>query len=285
MRPDDIAYYAQLASILEASAPKPGNVSPGHDFSDTKYTDFVIAGIAIGDACEKAAQKGSEAEIGKLIKEAVIESSKWHTGRNTNLGIAMLLIPLCAAAGMSLSKGNDFRDNIMPIIKGTTHHDTLELYSAIRRSNLGGLGSAKRLDVTNRNSDREIKKDDINMFSVMKVTKDNSIARELTTSYDISFNVGYKAIVDSYDNNLKDAIVHSHLTILSKYPDSLIARKNTMEIAEKVSKDAKAVLEGNLDITDFDAGLRSEDNRLNPGTTADIVASSIFIALLKGDLL
>ena len=57
-----------------------------------------------------------------------------------------------------------------------------------------------------------------------------------------------------------------------------------MEAAEKVSADAGAVLEGIMGIDEFDASLRSEDNRLNPGTTADIVASSLFIALFEGDL-
>ena len=39
---------AQLACILEASAPKPGNVSPGRPFEDLRYEDFVASAIAIG---------------------------------------------------------------------------------------------------------------------------------------------------------------------------------------------------------------------------------------------
>lgn len=296
MEVEDIAFYASLASVLEASAPKPGNVSPHNDFTDTKYEHFVIAGVALGDSALKAAGRGfdagkgkikiSEIKIGELINEAVVESSKWHSGRNTNLGIAMLLIPLCASAGMALSGGNDYRGNIDPILKGTTYKDALGLYEAIRHANLGGLGSSKRLDVMNPDSDREIKKDGINLYQIMKLTKDNSIAEELTTSYDVSFNVGYPAIVDSISNNsIGDAIVHAHLTILSKIPDTLIARKNGIETAEKVSEDARAVLGGKMSIHDFDASLRSPDNRLNPGATADLVASSLMIALLGGDIL
>lgn len=296
MKLEDIAFFASLASVMEVSAPKPGNVNPEHDFSDTKYTDFVIAGVAIGDSALTAAGRGyesgngdieiSEIKVGELIKEAVFDASKWHSGKNTNLGIAMLLIPLCASFGMALSKGNDFRSNIDPILKGTTCFDTLAMYEAIRHTDLGGLGSSKRLDVMNPDSDGEIKKDGINLFSVMKMTEDNSIASELVTTYDISFNAGYPAIVDSIlDKGISDAIVHAHLTILSKIPDTLIARKNGLEVALKVSEDAKKVLEGKMDIHDFDASLRSPDNRLNPGATADLVASSLMIALLKGDIL
>jgi triphosphoribosyl-dephospho-CoA synthase len=296
MEIEDIAFFAQLASILEVSAPKPGNVNRVHDFADTKYEDFVIAGVAIGDPAAKAAERGYRAGngaidisgicIGELIKEAVFGAQEWHSGKNTNLGITMLLIPLSASAGMSIARGNEFRENIKPIIKGTTYRDTLSLYEAVRHANLGGLGSSRRLDVNNPDSDRQIKKDGINLYQIMKVTEGDSIAKELVTSYDISFNIGYPAIKKaSAGESISDSIVHGYLTILSKIPDTFIARKNGMDTAEKVSEDAGAVLEGRMNIDDFDASLRSEDNRLNPGTTADLVASSLFIALLKGDLM
>ena len=40
---DDIASAAQLACLLEASAPKPGNVSPGRHFHDARYEDFLAS--------------------------------------------------------------------------------------------------------------------------------------------------------------------------------------------------------------------------------------------------
>ena len=44
----DVAAAAQLACLLEASAPKPGNVSPGRHFADARYEDFLASAIAIG---------------------------------------------------------------------------------------------------------------------------------------------------------------------------------------------------------------------------------------------
>jgi triphosphoribosyl-dephospho-CoA synthetase len=35
-------------------------------------------------------------------------------------------------------------------------------------------------------------------------------------------------------------------------------------------------------LADFDASLRGPDNRLNPGTTADLVAGTLLAALLCG---
>src|SRR2546422_10727536 len=46
----DVAAAAQLACLLEASAPKPGNVSPFASFRDATYEDFLASAAAIGPA-------------------------------------------------------------------------------------------------------------------------------------------------------------------------------------------------------------------------------------------
>lgn len=293
MKIEDIAICAQLACILEVSAPKPGNVNRLHDFVDTKFEHFVSSGVAVGRPVFKVAERGYRAGkgeigpedigVGEFIKEAVFEASRWHGGMNTNLGISMLLIPLGASAGMSLAKDNDLQENIDPIIRATTYKDALNLYEAIRHANPGGLGDSEYLDVNDPDSDRKIAEDGINVYQIMDATEGDSIARELVTSYDISFNTCYPAIVEAYSKgNINAAVVHAFLTTLSKVSDTLIAKKNGIAVAEKVSEDARAVLEGNLNLTEFDSSLKSEDNRLNPGTTADLVASSLMIALLRG---
>jgi triphosphoribosyl-dephospho-CoA synthase len=49
MASSEVAAAAQLACLLEASAPKPGNVSPGRNFSDLAYVDFLASAAAIGE--------------------------------------------------------------------------------------------------------------------------------------------------------------------------------------------------------------------------------------------
>jgi len=39
----DVGTAAQLACLLEVSAPKPGNVSPGSHFGDTRFEDFLAS--------------------------------------------------------------------------------------------------------------------------------------------------------------------------------------------------------------------------------------------------
>jgi triphosphoribosyl-dephospho-CoA synthase len=74
---------------------------------------------------------------------------------------------------------------------------------------------------------------------------------------------------------------------MAAFPDSLIARKLGLPVAEDVQNRVKHVLSlGGLDTTDgrragveLDAHLRSNGNKLNPGTTADLVAACLFVAL------
>ena len=40
--------------------------------------------------------------------------------------------------------------------------------------------------------------------------------------------------------------------------------------------------DGTRSLADFDASLRGADHRLNPGTTADLVAATLLAALLTG---
>ncbi|HXT49299.1 MAG TPA: triphosphoribosyl-dephospho-CoA synthase, partial [Gemmatimonadaceae bacterium] len=91
--PAEITAAAQLACLLEASAPKPGNVSPGVSFHDTRYEDFLASAAAIAPAFLDIDRQS----IGNTIRRA-IESTRAWTDANTNLGIVLLLAPLAHAA-------------------------------------------------------------------------------------------------------------------------------------------------------------------------------------------
>jgi triphosphoribosyl-dephospho-CoA synthase len=87
-------------------------------------------------------------------------------------------------------------------------------------------------------------------------------------------------------------VVQLYLEVLAQVPDTLIARKRDMVTARQVSQQAQQVLQaggvfnepGRQAITHFDASLRqAADNSLNPGTTADLVAATLFAALLLGE--
>ena len=91
---------------------------------------------------------------------------------------------------------------------------------------------------------------------------------------------------------MRDAIVELHLKLLDRAPDTLIARKRGADAAARVSAGARDVLAaggvrtaaGRRALQRFDASLREHGNALNPGTTADLVTATLFVALLEGRL-
>jgi triphosphoribosyl-dephospho-CoA synthase len=79
-----------------------------------------------------------------------------------------------------------------------------------------------------------------------------------------------------------DAIVSLHLGLLAAHPDTLIERKAGAAAARAVTRAATEVRAGTRSLQDFDVSLRGSDHRLNPGTSADLVAATLLAALLSG---
>src|SRR2546428_3471544 len=88
----DVAAAAQLACLLEASAPKPGNVSPFASFRDATYEDFLASAAAIGPALLMAGERS----LGTTIRAGVEATARWGPS-NTHLGLVLLLAPLARA--------------------------------------------------------------------------------------------------------------------------------------------------------------------------------------------
>ena len=86
-------WCAAVASILEATARKPGNVSPDRSFSDLSYDDLCNAALAMVPALDR----GEKTSLGGMIKNAVIYSRS-KTISNANLGIILAIYPLAAAS-------------------------------------------------------------------------------------------------------------------------------------------------------------------------------------------
>lgn len=280
-----IACMGQLACVLEASTEKPGNVTPTHDFEDTTYGDFLAGSIALGPALEEAALRGclaglgeialKEVGVGELMLRGVKDVHASHSGGNTHLGALMLMVPIAAGAGLCLSKGSRFPKLPLEeakIIESSTLRDSQNLYSAIELCGAGGLGRLvrKRLPFS----------------KLMEVSaKRDRIAEELSNGLLITFGKGLPYLENCLQkkprSDMRESILWTYIYLLSKYPDTLIAKKRDTETAKEISCKAKEVLNKRLSIEEFDLLLRSSGNDLNPGTTADIVSAVVFLYLLK----
>jgi triphosphoribosyl-dephospho-CoA synthetase len=89
----EIAAAAQLACLLEATAAKPGNVSPGIGFVDLSCEDFLASAAAIGGPLSGAGDR----PLGTTVRLAIDATRRWCSS-NTNLGMVLLLAPIARAA-------------------------------------------------------------------------------------------------------------------------------------------------------------------------------------------
>jgi triphosphoribosyl-dephospho-CoA synthase len=272
----NVAAAAQLACLLEASAQKPGNVAPLRHFVDARYEDFLASAVAIGPALQEAGSR----PLGETIRDAVQATRLW-TASNTNLGIVLLLAPLARAACLA---GN-LRESLRGVLESTTVNDARDAYAAIRAAGPGGLGRAGAQDV--------FEEPTVTLLEAMRLAADrDGIAREYVTTYEITFDVGVRALETARADGLEwdDAVVETYLALLARAPDTHVIRRAGAAVAAKISRRAREVIdlggvrsaEGRRALEQFDAGLRAPGNPANPGTTADVTAAAIFIVLIEG---
>ena len=147
----------------------------------------------------------------------------------------------------------------------------------------------------------------VTLFDAMRdASSYDTIARELVTGMEISFNVGFRELVKTFKRtrDINVATVHTFLRILSEFPDTFIARKiglkeendvkKAVEIGIRetmwISEVAMRILdlggltteEGRPALWELDEKLQNLGKDYSPGTTADLTASSLMIALLAG---
>jgi triphosphoribosyl-dephospho-CoA synthase len=255
---DLLAQAVQVACVLEVTAPKPGNITPAHDFADTTYADMVRAGLALGPVLGQAGER----RVGELILEGVRASARVASG-NTNLGIVLLLAPLARAAATGVP--------VEHVLAGLDVADATAAFTAIAEARPGGLGEVAEHDV------REPAR--IGLREAMAAAADrDSVASEYATGYAIVYGIALPLLRAELAAGARvlDAIVTLHVGLLARLPDTLVARKAGMEAARAVSAAAREVQAGTRSLDDLDAMLRADGNRLNPGTTADLVCATLF---------
>ncbi|RJS83977.1 ATP--dephospho-CoA triphosphoribosyl transferase CitG [Candidatus Bathyarchaeota archaeon] len=331
LRDKDIVEFvrssAELAAVLEVSGwPKPGNVHRTRDHPDARYEHFLAGSIALGPSISIAARRGlmlakgkieaSRVGLGRLIKKAVLDIVKFHYGGNTHLGASLLFIPLAVAASKTLFdngeiRPEDLRNNVGQVIKATTARDAVKVYEAIASASspreLGRLERGGIPDVYDEKAKEKLLERGITLYRVMEESSHyDTIAKELSTSMETSFNIGYKCIMEIFEEtgDINTSTVHTFLKILSVVPDTFIARKvglkkiRNIEEAVRlgiketfwISDTAREILklgglttdEGRRALWMFDKKLQGFGKDYNPGTTADLTAASLMIALLSG---
>ena len=272
------ALLAQVACVWEATARKPGNVHPGADFADTTYPDFLLSAAALGQGFDRAGLGGADLVGDRVLRTVGLTRSL--VGKNTNLGMVLLLAPLTVSWGRE-----PFRRQVAEVLTTLDVRDAGRVYEAIRLAAPGGLGDAPEQDVRQEPT--------VTLLEAMRLAADrDQIARQYATGYTDVFDLGVPAFLDGMQQFgcVEAAIIQCQFAWLSAFPDSLIARKCGPTVAADVQQRAVAVVaagglataEGRAAGVELDRYLRGDGNRLNPGTTADLVTACLFVALREG---
>ena len=264
-----------LATIMEATVPKPGNIHRGADFEDASYPDFIVAATLVGPIVEAAINQ----PLGFTL-HAAVATTRAAVQTNTNLGTLLLVLPLA-----KVPRHWPLAENVSSVLDNLTADDAREVYAAIRLAQPGGLGKVAAADIADEPPQ--------DLLAAMRLAADHDlVARQFATGFQDIFETVVPCIRAAVEAgpDLPAAIVHVHVQLMAKFPDSLIARRCGQDIAVQSAARAQKVLESGVPgdeaydrgLSDLDFWLRADGHRRNPGTTADLVAAGLFVALRDG---
>ncbi len=273
-----IAADAELALLLEvASTPKPGNVDRRREYPDLRFEQFLAGAVGTRPGFASAA---AGEPVGRAIERAVAGMSE-QGGGNTQFGAVLAIAPLVAAAGRSDTALSP--EGAETVIAETTVEDTVAFYRAFDHVDVAvgdppeGMAA---LDVR-RGSEAvpAVRERGLALAELLAESADaDDIAREWTRGFPRSFRAAEE--IAGREGPVTDRAAAVFLELLADRLDTLVITKHGRETAREVRRRARAVLDGTEDVDALAAEL--VDRGINPGTTADLVAAALFVALQRG---
>lgn len=274
-RPGDAIRWA---CVLEATAPKAGNVFPGRDFPDLSYRDFVAAAEITSLSFDR------DASFSHGVLKASSTISK-QIGSNVNLGILLLIGPLVqadsAAGGSARFSRTELQVRVGNVLASMTADDAKRLYAAINLAAPGGMGKTEELDLAGPPPDDFL-------TAMRSAASRDRIARNYAAEFSDLFDDVLPTLHESIlaQNDVLSGVAVAHLRLLAAAPDTLISRKFGNAVAQEVQRRASFDHDNLVERESFDRFLRSgaldlqgQSKQLNPGTTADLIAAALYVLL------
>ncbi|SFS81674.1 triphosphoribosyl-dephospho-CoA synthase [Halostagnicola kamekurae] len=269
---------AELALLLEvAGTPKPGNVDRSRDLEDLLFEHFLAGAVGAQDGLRMAA---SGEPVGRSFERAV-EGMAEQGGGNTQFGALLLLVPLVKAATDGLS-----RSAAESVVADTTVADAKAFYRAFEHVDVFVSEPDPELEALDvrRGSGAApaLEERGLTLLDVMdRSVPGDAVAREWLTGFERSFDVADR--IAAARGPVADRAASAFLTALAERPDTLVAKRRGEETATNVMKQAAELTRADGDAVDREAVESFADDLvsqgINPGTTADLVAAGLFVAL------
>lgn len=271
-----LAQNAQLALLLEVSGtPKPGNVDREREYEDLLFEHFITGAVGAQQGLQLAADGEP---VGRAFERAIAGMSH-QSGGNTQFGAILLLTPLLSAR----ARGNLSREGAKNVVESTTVEDTVNFYRAFDHVDVSvddPPAGMEPLDVR-RGSQAEpaIRERGLTLAELMAESADiDGIAAEWTDGFSRTFEAAHGLQRSSGPvTNRASALF---LALLASEVDTFVTTQHDSETAMEVQNRAQAVLDG--DENPYELAEEFVERNINPGTTADIVAGALFIALERG---
>lgn len=273
-----VAEQAELALLLEvATTPKPGNVDRRRDHDDLRFEHFLAGAVGASDGLRALADPDGP-PIGVAFEHAV-EGMSDQSGGNTQFGGLLLLAPLVRAAAL----GEVTPERATRIAEGTGVEDAVGFYRAFEYVDVAVADPPEEMDDLDvrRGSDAvpAIRERNLSLYAIMeRSTATDGIAREWTGGFERTFAAA-EAIEDR-DGPITDRAAATFLDMLADEPDTFVAINHGQRTAEDLRDRAAAARDGDRDPDALADDLVEEG--INPGTTADLLAGGLFVALVRG---
>jgi triphosphoribosyl-dephospho-CoA synthase len=236
-----------------------------HDYPETRLEHFLASTIFARKALEEA--ESGTGRIGEIIRHAVRDTS-CHQGGNTHFGAFILLVPLVY--------GKDIPGAIAAVSKTDTS-DAIAFYRAFAMTAVK-MNATDELDVNDPHALTQIRDREMTLLDIMQHSAANDmVAREWVTGFPL---VRRGADLLKQLGPGRQSIVDAFLTLLATEPDTFIIKKHGTGVAEETMMRARDVLDGKLSVRQLDEDCIQRD--INPGSIADIVIASIYVALGEG---
>jgi triphosphoribosyl-dephospho-CoA synthase len=270
------AENAELALLLEVSStPKPGNVDRSREYPDLRFEHFVAGSVGAREGLEGAAEG---APVGKSFRQAVAGMSD-QSGGNTQFGALLLVTPLvCASVESDLSPAG-----VTEVLEGTTVEDAANFFRAFEAvdvavadppEGMADLDVRRGAEAVPTVRERELTFADLMAESAPR----DGVAAELTDG--CPRTLALAAQIAEGTGPVTDRAATAYLDALASEVDTFVVTQHDRETAREVRRRAAAAREGAEDPEELAAEF--VEREINPGTTADLVAGALFVALERG---
>lgn len=268
---------AELALLLEvAGTPKPGNVDRHRDLEDLRFEHFLAGAVGARDGLARAATGGP---VGAAFERAVAGMAD-QGGGNTQFGALLLLVPLVAATEDDPPTG----EGVEAVVSATTVEDARAFYRAFDHVDVfvtdppegaGDLDVRRGSDAIPALESRGLALSDVMALSA----PEDGVAAEWTGGFERTMATADRLVSD--DGPVLDRVADAFLHLLADAPDTLVAKRHGDDVASAVSERAADLLGApRKDVEAFADELVDRD--INPGTTADVTAAGLYVALQRG---